>query len=117
MTRAQLFRILRKINIACIVIMALLIPVGVVLTVMGLEGALGIADLEEIIGVGGLLILIPVVFIIALAINSLILRIVAASQSTVLIIFMIVLEVVLGLAMETVSIPLFYILALFLPKE
>lgn len=117
MTRAQLFGILRKINIACIVIMALLIPVGIVLTVLGLDGALGVADLEAIVGFGGLLILIPVVFIIVLAINCLILRIMAASQSTALIIFMIILQVLSGLAMEVISIPLFYILALFLPKE
>ena len=115
MTRRGLFEILRKINIAFIVLCVIAVPVGIVLTVLGFGDML--AEVEMIGAIGGILILIPVVLIIALALNCLILKIMATSQSTVLILVMIAIQVISNLGAGIISVPVFYVLALFLPKE
>ena len=90
---------------------------GIFISIMGIEGSLGIAELETTLGIGGILILFAVILLVVQFFNGLILKILATSQSTVLIIFMIVLQIAAGLASGTLFLPLFYILALFLPKE
>ena len=117
MTRRRLFEILRKVDSVLIVLCALIIPVGIVLAVTDLGASL-LTDMGLGQEYAMAYIVAPIAAILMLLLDRFVLKILAASQSTILIVIMIILSMAGGfLTTEEVSLPLFYILALFLPKE
>lgn len=117
MTRRRLFEILRKVDWILIILSALLIPVGIILYLTGIGNSLltdmGLGQEYAVAYIVG-----PIAAILMLLLDRFVLKILAASQSTILIVIMIILYFASGsFATEGISLPFFYIIALFLPKE